>query len=60
MAGKPKKTDRVKSYTFRVRMTQAERELLEAAARAKSLETSSWARSELILLAKKTIAKHQA
>lgn len=51
MAGKPKDPDRVKTYTLRIRMTEAERELLEQAARSKSLETSTWARSELVRLA---------
>lgn len=51
MAGKPKKPEQVKSYTLRVRMTEAERTLLEEAARVKSLETSTWARFELVRLA---------
>ena len=57
MAGKPKKPDQVKSYTLRVRMTEQDRALLDAAAKAKSLETSTWARSELVSLAKKTLGK---
>jgi len=40
-------------------MTQQERELLEEAARAKSLPMSSWARSELVTLAKKLLGKKQ-
>jgi hypothetical protein len=55
MAGKPKQPEQLKSYMLRVRMTQAERALLEAAAKAKSLETSTWARSELVALAKKLL-----
>ncbi|HEY2786581.1 MAG TPA: hypothetical protein VGJ05_16565 [Fimbriiglobus sp.] len=42
---------------LRVRMTTAERELLEQAAQSRSLGLSSWARSELVALAKKTIKK---
>jgi uncharacterized protein (DUF1778 family) len=57
MAGKPKESERVKRYTLRVRMTDADRQLLEEAARSKSLEMSTWARSELVALAHKTIAK---
>jgi hypothetical protein len=38
-------------------MTETDRALLEAAAKAKSLETSSWARSELVALARKILAK---
>jgi uncharacterized protein (DUF1778 family) len=55
MAGKPKKLDQVKTYMLRVRMTEAERALLEEAARTKSLETSTWARSELVALARKIL-----
>ena len=38
-------------------MTEAERKLLEQAAKSKSLETSTWARSELIALARKILAR---
>lgn len=44
-----------KDYTLRIRMTDAERELLEAAAKFRSLTLSSWARSELVALARKTL-----
>lgn len=44
-----------KTYTLRIRMTEAERALLEEAARAKSLDTSTWARSELLALARKEL-----
>jgi uncharacterized protein (DUF1778 family) len=57
MAGKPKKPDQVKSYTLRVRMTEQDRALLDAAAKSKSLETSTWARSELVALAKKVLGR---
>jgi hypothetical protein len=53
MAGKPKKPEAVKKYMLRVRMTEGERALIEHAAQMKSLETSTWARSELVALAKK-------
>jgi hypothetical protein len=58
MAGRHKKpAAEAKSYMLRIRMTEAERALLEDAARARSLETSTWARSELVALAKKLLAK---
>ncbi len=60
MAGKPKDPARLKKYTLRIRMTDAERELLEVAAQAKSLETSTWARSELVALAREQIARRDA
>jgi uncharacterized protein (DUF1778 family) len=59
MAGKPKNPEQVKTYTLRVRMTETERALLEEAAKAKSLETSTWARSELVALARKLLARHR-
>jgi uncharacterized protein (DUF1778 family) len=40
---------------FRIRMTEEDHDLLERAALAKHLETSTWARSELITLAKKVL-----
>lgn len=58
MAGRHKKPEsEVKTYMLRIRMTETERVLLEEAAKAKSLETSTWARSELIGLARKTLKK---
>ena len=46
-----------KTYMLRIRMTEADRALMEEAAKAKSLETSTWARSELVALAKKMLSK---
>jgi hypothetical protein len=58
MAGRSKKPEsEAKSYMLRIRMTEKERALLEEAAKSRSLETSTWARSELIALAKKLVAK---
>lgn len=58
MVGRHKKPEtEAKSYMLRIRMTEAERALLEEAAKAKSLETSTWARSELVALAKKMLSK---
>lgn len=57
MAGKPKTPERLKNNTLRVRMTDGERKLLDEAALSKSLETSTWARSELIALAKRLLRR---
>lgn len=54
MAGRPKKPEtKTMSYMLRIRMTEQDRQLLEQAAQSKSLELSTWARSELVLLARK-------
>jgi hypothetical protein len=56
MADRNKKPEsEAKSYMLRIRMTKAERALLEEVARSKSLGISTWARSELVTLAKKVI-----
>jgi uncharacterized protein (DUF1778 family) len=56
MVGRKKKPEEEsKRYMLRIRMTEAERKLLEDAAKSKSLETSTWARSELVALARKTL-----
>jgi uncharacterized protein (DUF1778 family) len=58
MAGRKKKPEsESKSYMLRIRMTEKERDLLEEAAKSKSLETSTWVRSEIVALAKRIIAK---
>lgn len=59
MAGKPKDPARVKTHTLRIRMTDSERGLLEQAAQVKSLETSTWARSELVALARRLLARNR-
>ena len=56
MAGKPKKPEEVKTFMLRVRMTAAERQLLEEAAKVKSLQLSSWVRSEMLALARRVLA----
>jgi len=40
------------SYMLRIRMSEEDRKLLEQAAKRKSLQLSSWARSELVALAR--------
>jgi uncharacterized protein (DUF1778 family) len=58
MAGRHTKPEgEAKDAVLRIRMTAADRQLLNEAAKSKSLETSSWARSELVALAKKLLAK---
>jgi len=57
MAGKPKNPEEVKTFTLRVRMTPAEHALLEEAAKVLSLGVSSWARSELVRLARKIVSE---
>jgi uncharacterized protein (DUF1778 family) len=42
---------------LRIRMTEEERALLDKAARVRSLQLSSWARSELISLARQTLKR---
>ena len=44
-------------FMLRIRMTQEDRALLEQAAKIKSLQLSSWARAELVELARKIIKK---
>jgi hypothetical protein len=56
MRGRPKKSaGETKVYMLRIRMTEEDRTLLERAAKEKSLETSTWARSELVALAKRIL-----
>jgi hypothetical protein len=58
MVGRHKKpAAEAKAFMLRIRMTEAERALLEEAAKNKSLETSTWARSELVALARKILGK---
>ena len=58
MRGRPKKpSGETKENVLRVRLTTEERKTLDNAAKAKSLETSTWARSELMLLAKTLLGK---
>ena len=51
----PKKEDERKSYMLRVRMTQEERRLLEEAAKLRSLELSSFVRSEMLTLSRRLL-----
>jgi uncharacterized protein (DUF1778 family) len=57
MARPKKEPDRARSTYFRFRCTEDEKKLIEKAAAARSLDASAWARSELVLLARKTNSK---
>ena len=48
---KPKADNR--GNVLRIRLTEAERKALDAAAEARTLDTSTWARAELIGIAKR-------
>ena len=52
---KPDELGAKRVSTSRIRMTEEERRLLDDAARVKSLQLSSWARSELLALARKVL-----
>jgi uncharacterized protein (DUF1778 family) len=52
---RPKKAER-KENVLRIRLTDDERSMLDEAAAERSLDTSTWARSELLTLAKSRAA----
>src|SRR5438874_2677843 len=55
MAGRPKKPENdARANVLRIRLTEAEREAIDDAAKTRGLETSTWARMELLALARKT------
>ena len=49
---KPPK-DEARGNVLRIRLSEAERKALDAAAEARTLDTSTWARAELMQLAKR-------
>jgi uncharacterized protein (DUF1778 family) len=56
MTGRPKKdAAKKKKITFRFRLTESERILLDRAAETKSLDTSAWVRSEVVAMARKIV-----
>ncbi len=56
MRGRPKKPEgESRGNVLRIRLTEEERAALDKAAEAKTLDTSTWARSELLSLAKKSV-----
>jgi uncharacterized protein (DUF1778 family) len=59
MKGRPKKpAGEAKGNVLRIRLTDADRELLDKAAETRNLDTSTWARSELLTLARRVVAKN--
>ena len=53
---RPKKNEsESRSYILQIRMTDAERQTLASAADAGGMETSTWARVELLALAKRRL-----
>lgn len=58
MAGSRKKSEgQARENVLRIRLTEEERALLDRAAGTKTLDTSTWARSELLALAKVELEK---
>jgi uncharacterized protein (DUF1778 family) len=58
MAGRPKKPEAdTLSYMLRIRMSPEDRQIMEQASKIERLQLSTWARSELVALARKIIAK---
>jgi hypothetical protein len=53
MATKQKQTTDNRENVLRIRLTEAERKALDAAAAQRTLDTSTWARMELLQLAKR-------
>lgn len=52
MARSNKPVSDARQDVLRIRLSDAERKLLDAAAQAQTLDTSTWARKELVRLAK--------
>jgi hypothetical protein len=53
MAGRPKKTEgETRENVLRIRLTEEERAVIDRVAHDKALDTSSWARSVLVALAR--------
>ena len=56
MAGRPKKPENEsRENVLRIRLTDRERQALDEAAKVKGLETSTWARMELLLLSRRLL-----
>ena len=51
--GQPKKGSDARQDVLRIRLSNAERKVLDDAAKAQTLDTSTWARKELLQLASK-------
>ncbi len=60
MRGRPTKPEGdARTNILRIRLKPAERALLDHAAEVRSLETSSWGRSELLALARKIVGRRK-
>lgn len=59
MARPPKPEGEARENVLRIRLTEEERRVLDEAAKSKTLETSTWARSELLALARKAAGKKE-
>jgi len=58
---RPKKpAGEVRENVLRIRLTEAERKQIDAAASAKHLDSSAWARSELLNLAQRVLKREQS
>jgi len=58
MAGRPKKPEGdARTNVLRIRLTEEERRVLDEAAQARTLDTSTWARAELLALARRAPRK---
>lgn len=54
--GRPKKSSgEARDHIMHVRLTADERELLDAGAKIKALDTSAWVRSEMLALARQLL-----
>lgn len=57
MARPKKKESETKTTILQIRLTDAERDAIGEAAKSKGLETSTWARMELLGLAKRLLSR---
>jgi uncharacterized protein (DUF1778 family) len=57
MARPKKKASETKTGILQIRLTESERQTIGQAAKVKNLETSTWARMELLALAKRILAR---
>jgi uncharacterized protein (DUF1778 family) len=60
MARPPKPEGEARENVLRIRLTDDERRLLDQVAQGKTLDTSTWARSELVALAKKILKQERS
>jgi uncharacterized protein (DUF1778 family) len=59
MTGRPKKpTGEARDNILRIRLTDEERKAIDDAAKERGLDSSAWARMELLALARKSIKEN--